>query len=100
VFDNEHSLHLRKRHCCTTTVSIQLTDWREQVTTWRDLCGLLYSHSDIVRLLIQSGLSITLYKYELLQPASCSWTDLFAAERARFIVVVNKRAKSDKCLRV
>jgi hypothetical protein len=41
------SLHL--------TVWRQLTDWREQVTTWRDLRGLLYSHSDIVCLLIQSN---------------------------------------------
>jgi hypothetical protein len=55
VFDNEHSLHLWKRHPCTSTVERQLTDWREQVTTWRDLSGLLYSHSDIVRLLIQSN---------------------------------------------
>jgi hypothetical protein len=53
VFDNEHSLHLWKRHPCTSTVEKQLTDWREQVTTWRDLCGLFYSHSDIVCLLIQ-----------------------------------------------
>jgi hypothetical protein len=33
----------------------QLADWRKQVTTWRDLRGLLYSHSDIVCLLIQSN---------------------------------------------
>jgi hypothetical protein len=26
----------------------KLTDWREQVTTWPDLCGLLNSHSDVV----------------------------------------------------
>jgi hypothetical protein len=37
------------------TVWRQLTGWREQVTTWRDLRGLLYSHSDIVYLLIQSN---------------------------------------------
>jgi hypothetical protein len=55
VFDNEHSLHLWKRHPCTSTVWRQLTDWREQVTTWRDLRGLLYSHSDTVRVLIQSS---------------------------------------------
>jgi hypothetical protein len=55
VFDNEHSLHLLKRHPSTSTVSRQLTDWCEQVTTWRDLRGLLYSHSDIVCLLIQSN---------------------------------------------
>jgi hypothetical protein len=55
VFDNEHSLHLWKRHPCTSTVERQLTDWREQVTTWRDLRGLLYSHNDIVCLLIQSN---------------------------------------------
>jgi hypothetical protein len=55
VFNNEHSLHLWKRHPCTSTVERQLTDWREQVTTWRDLRGLLYSHSDIVCLLIQSN---------------------------------------------
>jgi hypothetical protein len=45
VFDNEHSLHLWKRHPCTSTGERQLTDWREQVTTWR---GLLCSHSGIV----------------------------------------------------
>jgi hypothetical protein len=44
-----------KRHPCTSTVQRQLTDWREQVTTWRDLHGLLYNHSDIVCLLIQSN---------------------------------------------
>jgi hypothetical protein len=42
VFVNEHSLHLWKRHPCTSTVERQLTDWREQVT---DLRGFLYSHS-------------------------------------------------------
>jgi hypothetical protein len=55
VFNNEHSLHLWKRHPCISTVWRQLTDWREQVTTWRDLRGLLYSHSDIVCLLMQSN---------------------------------------------
>jgi hypothetical protein len=55
VFDNEHSLHLWKRHACTSAVWRQMTDWREQVTTWRHLRGLLYSHSDIVRLLIKSN---------------------------------------------
>jgi hypothetical protein len=40
---------------CTSTIERQLTDWREQVTTWRDLHGVLYSHSDIVYLLIQSN---------------------------------------------
>jgi hypothetical protein len=55
VFDNEHSLHLWKRHLCTSTAWIQLTDWRVQVTTWRDLRGLLYSHSDIACLLIHSN---------------------------------------------
>jgi hypothetical protein len=39
------SLHL--------TVQRQQTDWREQVTTWRDLRGFLYSHKDIVCLLTQ-----------------------------------------------
>jgi hypothetical protein len=48
VFDNEHSLHLWKRHPCTSTVERQLTEWREQFIIWRDLRGLLYSHSDIV----------------------------------------------------
>jgi hypothetical protein len=52
VFDNEHSLCMWKRH--PSTVWRQRTDWREQVTTWRDLRGLLYSHSDIVCLLIRS----------------------------------------------
>jgi hypothetical protein len=53
VFDNEHSLRLCKIHTCTSTVWRQITDWCEQVTTWRDLRGLLYSHSDTVCLLIQ-----------------------------------------------
>jgi hypothetical protein len=53
VFDNEHSLHLWKRHSCTSTFRRNLMDWREQVTTWRDLRGFLYSHSDTVCLLIQ-----------------------------------------------
>jgi hypothetical protein len=55
VFDNEYSLYQWKRHPCTSTVERQLTDWREKVTTWRDLHGLLHSHSDIVCLLIQSN---------------------------------------------
>jgi hypothetical protein len=55
VFDNEHSLHLWKRHSCTSTVSRQLTDWRGQVTTWRDLRRLFYSESDIVCFLIQTN---------------------------------------------
>jgi hypothetical protein len=55
VFDNEQSLHLWKIHPCTSTVWRQLTDWREQVTTWRDLRGLLYSHRDTVCVLIQSN---------------------------------------------
>jgi hypothetical protein len=55
MFDNEHSLHLWKRHPCTSTVWRQLTDWCEQVTTWRDLRGLLYSQSDTVCLLIHSN---------------------------------------------
>jgi hypothetical protein len=55
VFDNEHSLHLWERHPCISTIWRQLTDWSEQVTTWRDLRGLLCSHSDIVCLLIQSN---------------------------------------------
>jgi hypothetical protein len=55
VFYNEHSLHLWKRHPCTSNAERQLTDWRKQVTTWHDLRGLLYSRSDIVRLIIQSN---------------------------------------------
>jgi hypothetical protein len=47
VLDNEHSLHFWKRHPCTSTVWRQLTGWREQVTTWRDLGGLLCSLSDM-----------------------------------------------------
>jgi hypothetical protein len=53
VFGTEHSLHLWKRHSCTATVWRQPTDWRGQVTSWRYLRGLLYSHSDIVCLLNQ-----------------------------------------------
>jgi hypothetical protein len=44
-----------KRHPCTLNVWRQLTDWREQVTAWHDLHGLLYSHSNTVCLLIQSN---------------------------------------------
>jgi hypothetical protein len=66
VFDNERSLHLWKIHPCTSTVERQLTDWREQVTTWRDLRGLLYSHSDILCLLI-------LPNYAELQPSINIW---------------------------
>jgi hypothetical protein len=55
VFDNDDSLHLWKRHPCTSTVWRKLTDWHEQFTTWRDLRGPLYSHSDIVSLLTQSN---------------------------------------------
>jgi hypothetical protein len=55
VLANEHSLNLWKRHPCTSTVWRQLTDWCEQVTTWRDMRGLLKSHSDIVCLSIQSN---------------------------------------------
>jgi hypothetical protein len=55
VFDNEHSLHLWKRHSCISTVERHLTNWHTQVTTWRDLRGLLYNHNDIVCLLIQSN---------------------------------------------
>jgi hypothetical protein len=44
-----------KIHPCTSTTDRQLTDCREQGTTWRDLRGLLYSHSDSVCLLIQSN---------------------------------------------
>lgn len=39
--DSEHPLHLRRRHPCTSTVCWQRTDRHGQVTTWRDLCGLL-----------------------------------------------------------
>jgi hypothetical protein len=53
VFDSEHMLHLCKGHPCTLTVWRQLTDWHEEVTTWRDLRGVLHSHSNIVCLLIQ-----------------------------------------------
>jgi hypothetical protein len=42
VFENEHSLHLWKRQLRISAVWRQLTDWRQQVTTWRDLRGLLY----------------------------------------------------------
>jgi hypothetical protein len=55
VFHNEHTLHLWKKHPCTWTVERKLTDWGEQVTTWRGLRGLLYSHSNNVCLLIQSN---------------------------------------------
>jgi hypothetical protein len=55
-FDNKHALHLCKRHPCTLTFERQPTDWREQVTTWRDLRGLLYSHSDVCVFIKLAGL--------------------------------------------
>jgi hypothetical protein len=53
LFDDEASLHLWKRHPWLWTVWRKLTDWREQVATWRDKLGPLYSHGDAVCLLIQ-----------------------------------------------
>jgi hypothetical protein len=49
VFDNEHSLHLWKTHPCTSTVERQLMDRLQHDVT------CVYSHSDIVCLLIQSN---------------------------------------------
>jgi hypothetical protein len=64
VFDNEHSLHLWKRHPCTSTLWRQLTDWREQVTTWRDLRGLMYIHNYTVCLYqIKSYWIVIINKY-------------------------------------
>jgi hypothetical protein len=54
VFDNEKLLHKWKIHLYTSIVERQLTDWGE-VTTRRDLHGILYSHNDIVWLLIESN---------------------------------------------
>jgi hypothetical protein len=51
VFDNEQRV---KKTSLNLNVERQLTGWCEQVTTWRDQRGLLYSHSDIVCILIQS----------------------------------------------
>jgi hypothetical protein len=48
VFDSEHSLHLRRDILAFRLFERELTDWREQVTKWRHLRGLLCSHSDIV----------------------------------------------------
>jgi hypothetical protein len=53
--DTEHLLHLSQRHLCTSAVERQPTNSGEQVTTWRDLNGLFYRHSHIVRLLLQSN---------------------------------------------
>jgi hypothetical protein len=47
VLNNEHTLHLCKRHPCTWPVW-RLTEWGERVAAWRDLRGLLYSHSGTV----------------------------------------------------
>lgn len=47
MLDSRQSLHLWKRHFCSSTVWRQQTDWREQITTRRDLSWLLYSHNDI-----------------------------------------------------
>jgi hypothetical protein len=41
--DNEHSLHMWKRHPCTSTVSRHLTDLRERFKTRHDLRGILQS---------------------------------------------------------
>jgi hypothetical protein len=46
---------VKKTHPCTSTIEKQLTDWREQVTSWSGLRGLLCSHNDIVCLLIHSN---------------------------------------------
>jgi hypothetical protein len=81
VFDNEHSLHLWKRHLCTLTVWRQLTGASR---LQRDLRGLLYSHRYIVfinpielywiatirnKKLRLRDFSISLYKIEIL----CAW---------------------------
>jgi hypothetical protein len=55
VFDNEHSLHLWKRHPCTSTVEKQLTDWREQVTNMTWPAWILVYSQKYVCLLIQSN---------------------------------------------
>lgn len=47
MLNNEHLLHLWKRHICNSAVGRQLADWHEQVRTWCGLCGLLYSHYKI-----------------------------------------------------
>jgi hypothetical protein len=80
VFDNEHSLHLWKRHPCTSNAWRQLLDWREQVTTWRDVGGLLYRHNNIVCSLIQSNcielqpsITILIWVAWLLDQAVCNF---------------------------
>jgi hypothetical protein len=50
-----------KGHPCTSTDERQLTDWHEQVATWCDMYGLVYSHSNVC-LLIQ-------WNYIELQPS-------------------------------
>jgi hypothetical protein len=55
VFDNGHCCTCEKDILCISTVERQLTDWCKQVITWRDLRGLLYSHSYIVCVLILSN---------------------------------------------
>jgi hypothetical protein len=44
---------LMERRPCTSSFWRQLVEWSEQVITWRDLRGHVYSYSDIVCLLIQ-----------------------------------------------
>jgi hypothetical protein len=53
MIDTEHSLHLWKKHTCTSTAERQLPNWQNQVRTWSYLRGQLYSQN-ILCLLIQS----------------------------------------------
>jgi hypothetical protein len=46
---------VKKTSLHTSTAERQLTDWRERLTTWRDVRGLLKIHSDNVCLLTQSN---------------------------------------------
>jgi hypothetical protein len=55
VLDNEHSLHLWKRHPCTSTVERQLTDWREQVIQYDVTCMGSCIVTGILCLFIQSN---------------------------------------------
>jgi hypothetical protein len=55
VYESEHCCTCERRRPYTSTVCRQVTDCSKQVITWRDLRGLLYSHSDSMGLLIQSN---------------------------------------------
>lgn len=53
MFDYGHLLHFEKIYPSTLTVWRQVMEWCMQVTAWCGLYDLLYSHSEILCLLIK-----------------------------------------------